>query len=82
MESVIILFRDMTREKDVDLEVPLAITAREFILALNKTYHLGIDPAAEGQIYLRMEYPVALLHGDDLLGSFGMRTGSVVYFER
>lgn len=79
MGNAVILFWDMKTDTRVDLEVPLSITADEFVHAMNQTYHLGMD--SDNSAYLQMEHPIALLKGDETLEKLGMRMGSIVLFK-
>lgn len=77
-DTVVIRFKDLKRE--VDIDVPLSITAQEFVVALNEAYHLGVDITDIKMCYLQAENPIALLKGNKTLGEFGLRNGTVVYF--
>ena len=79
MDTAVIQFRMEDKKKEVDLEVPLDITAQEFLLALNECYHLGMDTNQPENLYMRMEYPIALLMGTRTLKKYGVRTGTIVY---
>lgn len=82
MAKAIILFRNIRSGQDADLEVSLEVPAREFVKAVNQAYELGIDVENQAQLFLQMEYPIALLYGEDTLAEIGMRTGSIVYYKR
>lgn len=66
-------------KEEVDLEVPLNITANELIQALNKAYDLRLDQRNAREYLLKSERPIALLRGDTTLSEFGIRNGSVIY---
>ena len=80
-ESVIIIRNMVKRQKSVDLEVPLNITANELVLALNKAYELGINTDDIKNCYLRAEKPIALLRGNRTLEEFGIRNGTIITYK-
>ena len=63
-----------------DIEVPLNISANEFVVALNSAYDLGIDTTNIKNCYLKAENPIALLRGNKSLMEFGLRNGSVINY--
>lgn len=67
--------------RDVDLEIPINITANDLVLALNQAYHLGIQTEDIRYCYMVCENPIALLKGNKTLEEFGIRNGSVIYFQ-
>ena len=77
-ETVIIRFRN--ENKEVDLEVPLTITAQEFIVAVNEAYNLGIDITDIKNCHLQAENPIALVKGNKTLAEYGFRNGTIVYY--
>lgn len=77
--KVIVVFQMHKREKQVDLELPLEMTARELAAALNQAYALGLE---NDTMYLTCENPTALLRGGRTLESFGLRNGSIIHFTR
>ena len=78
--SVIIIFRIIKRQFEVDLEVPLDISANELVNALNTAYDLGIDVSDVKNCYLKAESPIALLKGNKLLSEYGVRNGTIISF--
>ncbi len=80
-ETVIIILNMVKRQKTVDLEVPLNITANELVLALNKAYELGINTDDIKNCYLRAEKPIALLRGNRTLEEFGIRNGTIITYK-
>ena len=78
--SVIIIFRIIKRKYEVDLEVPLDISANELVNALNTAYDLGIDTSDVKHCYLKCESPIALLKGNKLLSEYGVRNGTVINY--
>jgi uncharacterized ubiquitin-like protein YukD len=79
-ETVIIILNMVKRNKTVDLEVPLNITANELVLALNTAYGLGINTEDIKSCYLKAEKPIALLRGNRTLEEFGIRNGTTITF--
>lgn len=79
-ETAIIIFCIPKQNLTVDLEVPLDISANDFVNALNTAYNLGIDTSNIKNCYLKAENPIALLKGNKTLADFGLRNGSVIYF--
>lgn len=77
-EKAIVILKIHKRKFTVDLEVPLDISANEFVIALNTAYELGIDVSNVKNCYLRAENPIALLKGNKLLSEFGVRNGTVI----
>ena len=79
-EKAIVIFNIVNRNFQVDLEIPLNISANELVVALNTAYELGIDTTDVKNCYLKAENPIALLKGNRLLSEFGVRNGTVIYF--
>lgn len=78
--KAIVIFKIQKRRFDVDLEVPLDISANELVNALNTAYDLGIDVSDVKNCYLKAENPIALLKGNKLLSEFGVRNATVINF--
>lgn len=78
-ENVIVIFH--VNNKEVDVEVPLKITANELIFALNSGFGLGMDLGNPENCFLRAENPITLLRGEKMLDEFGIRNGTSIYFE-
>ena len=79
-ETAIVVLNLHKQNISVDVEVPLAITANELVVALNSAYELGIDVSDIKNCYLKTENPIALLRGNKTLDDFGIRDGSVINF--
>ena len=79
-EKAIVIFSIVKRNFQVDLEIPLDITANELVNALNTAYELGIDTTDVKNCYLKAENPIALLKGNRLLSEFGVRNGTSIFF--
>lgn len=76
--SAIIIVNIKKKNCSVDIEVPLDITANELLIGLNKAYDLGIDTDDIRKCYLKMENPVALMHGNKLLRDYGIHDCSII----
>lgn len=61
-----------------DLEVPLNITANDFILAVSKIYSVELKQN-KNYYYLRCDNPKALLRGNKLLGDYSLRDGTEIW---
>lgn len=81
-DRVIVIFEMKKRGEEVDLDIPINITAKELVIALNKAYDLKIDVSDNANCYLQMENPIALLKGNKTLEQFKIRNGSIIYFTR
>ncbi len=71
-EKVIIQF--ICGDLQKDLEVPLDITADEFIYAIQNIVRV--------EDFLTSENPIALIRGDQTLEELGIRNGSIIYGRR
>lgn len=78
--TVVVIFKILKRHYETDLEVPLSISANDFVNALNEGYNLGIDVADIKNCYLKAENPIALLRGNKTLEDYGIRDGSIIFF--
>lgn len=78
--KAIIIFRMYRKNMEVDLEIPLDITANDLVNALNTAYELGIDTTNVKNCYLKAENPIALLKGNRLLSEYGVRNGTIINF--
>ncbi len=79
-DTIVVRFKDLRNKKEVDLDIPIAISANELVVALNEAYELGIDVTNIKKCYLQAENPIALLRGNKTIGEFGLRNGSVIYY--
>lgn len=79
-DRAIIMFYMVERNRLVDLEIPLDITAMELVIGLNNAYKLNIDITNIKNCYLKSENPIGLLRGSKTLSQYGIRTGSTIYF--
>lgn len=80
--KAVVIFRILKRKQEHDLEIPLDISANELFVALNTAYELGIDTGDIKNCYLQAERPIALLKGNKSLAEFGVRNGTIIYFNR
>jgi len=76
----IVIFNMIKKNKSVELEIPLNISANELVIALNNAYELEIDVSNIKNCYLKAERPIALLRGNKTLSEFGIRNGTVIYY--
>lgn len=74
MSKAIVLIR-LETGKEMDIELPLDISADDAIHALHKALKLP----GKGMNYLRCENPIAMLQGEAPLSAFGIRDGSILY---
>ena len=79
-EKAIIIFKIVNRNQSFDLEIPLSISANDLVLALNSAYDLNIDTSNIKNCFLKAERPIALLKGNKTLENFGVRNGTIIYF--
>lgn len=79
-ETVVIRFSNQDTGKEMDIEIPLYITADELIRSLNRALQLGIDLDDMERCYLRTENPIALLRGDRLLRDYPLHTGTKICY--
>ncbi|MBQ7582344.1 MAG: hypothetical protein IJU25_05950 [Lachnospiraceae bacterium] len=78
-ETAIIVLHLLKEKQEIDLEVPLNITANDLVTALNSAYHLGINTENIMECYVKCENPIALLKGNKTLAEFGVRNGSDLF---
>ena len=81
-EKVVVEFINHESKIQVDLEIPLGITANDLVIALNEAYALGIDTNNISNCYLVAENPIAFLRGNKTLKEFGIRNGSYIIYRR
>ena len=79
-DKAIVIFNYIKKNKSVDLEVPLDITATDLVIALNTAYDLGIDTTNIKNCYLKAENPISLLRGNKTLAEYGIRNGSIINY--
>lgn len=78
--KIVIIFNLLKRKISIDIEIPVDITVRELVTALNQSFDLGIDTKDINQCYLKVENPIMLLRGNKLLSECGLRNGSIINY--
>lgn len=78
--KAVIIFNDHRTNKNIDVEVPLDITAADLVISLNSAFDLGIDTADVSNCYLKAEKPIVLLRGNKTLAQYGIRNGSIISY--
>lgn len=66
----------------IDIEVPLYISANDLVSALNEKFRLGIEPGNITECYFTAEDPVALIRGNRTLDVLGIRNGTIIHADR
>ena len=78
-KTAVVILKMHVRKEEADLEIPLDITARDLVYALNEAYNLDMDLQDIRNCYLKTERPIALLHGNKTLEEYNIRNGSVIH---
>lgn len=78
--KVTVILNLVKRNISVDIEIPLDITVRELLIAMNYAFDLGIDTTDINQCYLKVENPIMLLRGNNPLSEWGLRNGSIINY--
>ena len=78
--TAIIIFKMHARNQEVDLEIPLNITANDLVLALNSAFKLEIDVSDVKNCYFKAENPLVLLKGNRTLDDLGIVNGSIIHY--
>lgn len=78
METIIVMLNFHKLNKVIDVEVPIKISAKDLVIALNEAYDLKIDVEDISKCYLKSENPIALLKGDKTLEEYKLKNGSVI----
>lgn len=81
MDKVSVEFHDGSRNRTVDVEIPLFLTANELVIALAKAYDLPLNTEDPHQVYMRAENPIALLSGQQTLEHLGIANGTRIFYE-
>ena len=79
---ITIVFNDLDRKQQSDLDIPLDISANELIVGLNSIFKLGMDTGDFLYCHLKTENPIALLRGNKPLSEYRLRNGTVINFSR
>lgn len=82
MDRAIIIFKIIDSGQEMDLDIPLNITANDLVFALNSAFQLGIDTSYIKNCYLKAENPIALLRGSQTLEKYGIRNGSIITYAK
>lgn len=80
--KAIVQFINSSTKQNVELEIPLNITANDLIIALNEAFDLKMDVDNIFGCYLIAENPIAFLHGNKELSEYGIRNGTKIIFKR
>lgn len=80
-EKIILIFHRGDTGEAFDIEVPVQMTANEFVLAVNSGLSLGIDTKDISKCCLKATNPIALLRGNRTLGQYGLRNGTDIWFD-
>ena len=80
MNTIVVIFNNEVNHTQVDLEIPIDITANDLVVALNKAYDLNIDISDQKKCYLKAENPFTLLRGSKKLYEYGLRNGTIINF--
>lgn len=80
--KAIIFFNDGETEQNVELEIPIDITANDLIIGLNEAFDLKMDIDNMFNCYLIAENPIAFLHGNKKLFEYGVRNGTKIICKR
>lgn len=78
-KTIVILVCDHRNSTETDVEIPVNISANELIVAINESFHLGMDTDNLYKCYLSAENPIALLKGDKTIDEFGLHDGTVIH---
>lgn len=81
-ETAIVEFEDKVNNTKMEIEVPLTITANDLVLALNRTFSLGLDVNDIFNCYLVAENPIVFLRGNKTLEQLGIHNGSLIIHTR
>lgn len=80
--KAIVQFINSNNKQNVELEIPINITANDLIIALNEAFDLKMDVDNIFGCYLIAENPIAFLHGNKELSEYGIRNGTKIIFKR
>ncbi|MBU3215893.1 EsaB/YukD family protein [Clostridium estertheticum] len=78
MDKIVVVIYIHKSGKKFDVEIPLDITAKDLVVALNQAFNLGIDVSSITECYLKTENPIALLKGNTKLKDYKLRNGTVI----
>jgi len=80
MEKIVVVLHIHKRNQRFDIELPVDITAKDLVIALNQAFNLGIDVDDITECYLKTENPITLLRGNKTLREYKIRNGTVINF--
>lgn len=80
-DTATIIFVNEKEKRNIDIEVPLDITANELFKGLNIAYQLGADVTDTRNCFLVSENPIAFLKGNRTLARFGIHDGTIIYYK-
>lgn len=80
--KAIVQFINSSTKQNIELEIPVNITANDLIIALNEAFDLKMDVDNIFGCYLIAENPIAFLHGNKELTEYGIRNGTKIIFKR
>lgn len=80
--KAIVEFINYNNNQNVELEIPINITANDLIIALNEVFNLDMDIDNIFNCYLVAENPISFLHGNKELSEYGIRNGTKIIFKR
>jgi uncharacterized ubiquitin-like protein YukD len=66
------------QNQQLEIEIPLDISANELIIGLNEGLSLGLDTSDLSLCHLKCENPVAFLAGNRLLSDYGLHNGTII----
>ena len=81
MDTVSVEFHDGSRNRTVDVQIPLFLTGGELVSALTHAYDLPINLEDPSQVYMRAENPIAFLAGQQTLEQLGISNGTRIFFD-
>ncbi len=81
-EKIIVMLKRNESDRGIYIEVPVNISADEFIYGLNQGFNLGIDMNNPNECYLRSSNPITLIRGEKTLLEHGLRNGTSIYLDR
>ncbi|MBC8060468.1 MAG: hypothetical protein H7Y18_07365 [Clostridiaceae bacterium] len=82
MDKIVAILYIHKSDKKIDVEIPLDITVKDLVVALNQAFNLGVDVSNITECYLKTENPIALLKGNTKLRDYKLRNGTVINITR
>ncbi len=79
-DSIVAVFYWQKKKMQMDVEIPLDISASELIVGLNQAFGLGMDVSDLSRCHLKAENPIALLRGNKLLRDYRLRNGTLIQY--